>query len=77
MKGDRETAETDMAIMLIGAVIVAVAILSLGNDIDYPPSDPRSELATSLLITGIGIVIGITAIVAGAIRLWQRRNRSR
>lgn len=77
MKPNRESLQTDVIIMVTGPMIIAIAILRLGNNIAYLPGDPRAEPSFDLVVIALGVVLGVFLFTFGAIRLVQGlRNRN-
>lgn len=51
--------------------IIAVVMLRLGNNIEYLPTDVRSQPWFDPLVTSIGTLVGLFFFVVGSIRLLQ------
>ncbi len=58
--------------MLFGVLGIAVAIARLGNNIEYLPSDVRTEPWFDPLVSSIMVLISLFFLIVGAIRLLQR-----
>lgn len=69
MKSNRGSLQTDIALMIGGPVIIAIAFLRLGNNIPYLPDDPRAQPWFDQAIIVIAVVAGVFLFAVGAIRL--------
>ncbi len=72
MSARREPLLTDVIFMLFGVLGIAVAIARLGNNIEYLPSDVRTEPWFDPLVSSIMVLISLFFLIVGAIRLLQR-----
>jgi MFS superfamily sulfate permease-like transporter len=76
MKNNRESLQTDVALMIAGPAIIAIGFLRLGNNIPYRPDDPRAQPWFDQAILVIAVVTGVFLFAFGAIRLvWGLRDR--
>jgi hypothetical protein len=55
--------------MFGGVAIVAIAMLRIGNNIEYLPTDVRGEPWFDSLISAIGVLLGLFFFIVGSIRL--------
>lgn len=68
---DRESLTEDVIGIVVGLGGIAVALLRLGNDIEYLPNDPRSQPWFDPLVSSIMIVFSLFVLVVATIRLAQ------
>jgi hypothetical protein len=73
----REPPITNVLFVIAGVGAVAVAILRLGNAIDYPPTDPRSEPWFDPLLSSILAILGLLFLVIGVVRIARARRGTR
>jgi hypothetical protein len=60
---------TDIIFMIGGVCGIAAAMAFLGNNIEYLPTDTRSQPWFLPLTSSIGVALGLFAFLVGAIRL--------
>lgn len=68
---DRESLTEDVIGIVVGLGMIAVALLRLGNNIEYLPSDPRSQSWFDPLVSSILGLGGLFALIVATIRLAQ------
>lgn len=71
MNRRRETLQTDIILMITGPGMIAVAFLRMGNNISYPPGDPRAEPWFDPAIAVVLGLMGVFVFAVGAVRLLQ------
>jgi hypothetical protein len=70
-----EQARLTNALFVVGGVIaIAVAILRLRNDIDYLPTDPRSQPWFDPVVSSVLVIVGVVLIAIGVVRLIRARR---
>ena len=66
---------TDLIFVIIGILGIAAAFGRLGNDIDYLPTDLRSQPWFDPVVFWIQFAIGAFFLLVGAVRLVQEYRR--
>ena len=81
MNSEREPLLTDALFILVGVLGIFITIGSLGNNIEYLPSDVRSQPWFDPLVSSIMVVVSLFSLIVGTIRLLQglrdRDNKQR
>jgi dipeptide/tripeptide permease len=71
MPSSREPLITDLIFIVVGLGGIAGAVLRLGNNIVYPPGDPRSQPWFDPLVSAILGLASLFFLVVGSIRIIQ------
>jgi uncharacterized ion transporter superfamily protein YfcC len=77
LKSASEVRFTNLMFILGGVLMIAVAIGRLDNNIEYLPTDVRSQPWFDPLLSSIGAILGLFFVVVGTLRLLRDRRRNK